>query len=80
MGIIFRALGHLFKNWRSIVAMSGLILTTGFSADLFLSGVADSIKSLWWILALACLIYLIKEYMNNYFELKKNKLYFKDKA
>lgn len=79
MILVFRALGQLFKNWKSLAAMSGLILATGFSGKLFLSGLADSIRSLWWVLALACLIYLAKEYMANYFDLKKNKLYFKDR-
>lgn len=70
MTILLRALLGLLKNWRAILALAGLVVGTGFAAKLFLQEVHKSILSHWFLLALVCMVILVREYLRGYFNIK----------
>ena len=79
MPLLLRAVFQLLKNWRAILASTGLVLATGFSFGRFVKEAGDSAHKFWWIAALACVVVLAREYMKGYFDLKKEELYQKDR-
>lgn len=74
MPLIIRALLQIFNNWRSILALTGLILATGFSLKMFIHEAGESVSKFWWVAGLACLVILGREYIKVYFDLKKEQL------
>lgn len=79
MQLVLKALVELAKNWKGVLALCGLVATTGFSAKELLHGGADSALKLWPIAALACLLLLVREFMRGYFDLKREELHHRDK-
>ena len=71
MPIIIRALLQLLMNWGAVVALLVLILAGGFSIRLFLGQVGESVTKYWWIGALACILFLGREFIKGYFALKR---------
>lgn len=71
MPILIRSLFGLLKNWKAILAFSGLILATGFSFDIFIRGVSDSIFGHWGLIALVCVVVIAREFMRGYFEIRR---------
>lgn len=71
MTILIRAILALLKNWRAILALAGLILATGFSGKMFVQELHESIFSHWFLLALVCVVILVREFLRGYFEIKR---------
>lgn len=71
MQILIRALLSLLKNWRAIIALAALILSVGFSGKIFVQELHESILSHWFLLALVCIVIIVKEFLRGYFEIKR---------
>lgn len=74
MPLAIKALFQLARNWRALLALSGLVLATGFSFKIAFEQVAESASKFWWIVALACLVLLGREYIKGYFKLKRKQI------
>ena len=74
MPLAIKALFKLASNWRAILALSGLVLVTGFSFKIALEQAANSVGKFWWIAGLACLVLLGREYIKGYFKLRKQQI------
>ncbi len=77
--LILGALGRLVQSWQGILAIAGMALTAGFVWNRFLADTKDAILELWPIAALGFTLLLIREFMKNYFELKKEQLRHRDR-
>jgi len=79
MPLIFNALIRLIHNWRAILAFGALILSMGFSGKIFIQQLGDSSAKFWWIGAMACAVLLGREFLKEYFYLKREQLIFRIK-
>ena len=70
MPLIVKALIKLASNWRAILALSGLVLATGFSLKILVNELGESAAKFWWIVGLACLVILGREFIRGYFMIK----------
>lgn len=70
MPLFARALFSLLQNWRSIAALTGLIVATGFTVTGLLSAFSATFRKLWWLAALAAVVMLGREFIRAYFLLK----------
>lgn len=71
MAIALRALYQLLKNWKHVALLIGLIFSVGFNFTLMVREVNDSILSHWWLITLGFLVILAREFIRNFFELKR---------
>lgn len=74
MVTIVRAIIQLLMNWRAILAMAVLVVSTGFSGKIFLKQAGDSLQSAWWIIALVCVVIIAKEFLRGYWNIKKEQV------
>jgi len=74
MPMFIRAFMLLVGNWRAILSFAGLLLAAGFSGKIFVHQLGESIGKFWWIVALACVVLLGREYIIGYFSLKREEI------
>ena len=74
MPLFLRALFQLLNNWRAVVAFAAVVMATGFSGKIFVAQLGESASKFWWIALLAALVILAREYIREYFGLKREQM------
>lgn len=66
-----RSVGVALRQWRGIVALTGMIVATGFTFNIMLSQAGKTALALWPLVALICFFLFAKEAFRGWAKIKR---------